>query len=158
MASFYQVMEGILNRGFQGHILYSILIPEDVRTLQFTLRFEKREWEGDQDILYERCRKALLLNLPDKLITPETIQNAMNHVKGEMNLSVRYNGQEIGGMHRNLLLKKAVVGPEKASEGFQPVRFRGGILQLDLHCLHVTNDRTRYILEIGEEKVNKGVL
>lgn len=145
---FQQSMSGTLNRGFQGHILYTFLIPEEVKTIRIAFRFNKREWEGNTESLRNRCREALLQNVPQQYVTDDAVTAAMGHVKGEINLSVRYNGREIGGMHRNLLLKEGVIGPDLASVGFLPTRFCGGILQLDLHCLHIVNDKTEYELKV----------
>lgn len=145
---FHQNMSGALNRGFQGHILYTFRIPEKVKTVRITFRFNKREWVGDTELLRKRCGEALLQNVPQQYVTDDAVTTAMGYVKGEINLSVRYNGREIGGMHRNLLLKEAVIGSDRASEGFLPTRFCGGIFQVDLHCLHIVNDNTEYELKV----------
>lgn len=150
MKRFRQCMTGNVNKGFQGHIRYTMQLPEQVKRVRLVFQFDKREPEQDLEQMRQASREALMLNAQGQSVTEEMLRFCEGLPKGEINVSMTYNGAVVGCMHRNLLTKEAVVGPDQASEGFQATRFTGGILEVTLHCLHIVNDGTSYELVIEE--------
>ena len=53
---------GQLPRGFQGHIAYTTLLPEDLRALRIVFTFDKREPQQDLEALHRDCLAAAAKN------------------------------------------------------------------------------------------------
>lgn len=146
MKEYEQRVTGVLNRDFQGHIRYMLQLPENVRSIRVQLTFDKREPKWDPEQLREDCKKALLTNLPEEMITEEVLDRFVKFPKGEINMSLAYHHAILGTAHRNELVKEVFIGADGASEGFLPTNFKGGMLEIILHCLNVVNDGTNYEL------------
>ncbi len=139
---------GVLSNGFQGHIRYILQLPETVRRVHLRFTFDKREPECDPKQLRSDCRRALLTNMPKEMITEEMLDRMVKFPKGEINMTVAYQHAILGTAHRNELVKDVVIGPDEASEGFVPASFKGGAMEITLHCQNIVNEGTPYELLI----------
>lgn len=146
MNGYEQRVTGELNRDFQGNVRYLLQIPEAVRRIRVRFTFDQREPKWDPEQLRRDCKRALLTNLPEELISEEMLNRFMTFPKGEINMSISYQGAVLGSAHRNELVKEVFIGADEASEGFMPANFKGGALEITLHCLNVVNDGTHYEL------------
>lgn len=144
-----QTMQGVLNRGFQGHITYSFMLPEWAYGVEIRLVFDKREPLEAAESLQADCKKALARNKIDPKALPGPVLEQVCHMpKAEINFSVFRNEQCLGTAHRDAQLKEVCIFPDKASDGFVPGRIAGGVMRVVLHCFNIVNDGTRYSLTV----------
>ena len=133
---------GQLPRGFQGHIAYTTLLPEDLRALRIVFTFDKREPQQDLEALHRDCLAAAAKNgVPvEGEFSGPLAQRLCAMPKGEINLSVFLNGACVGSAHRNQLEKRVILAADGSSEGFVSCRPAGSVRVVLL------NDDTNYSL------------
>lgn len=138
---------GQLPRGFQGHIAYTTLLPEDLRALRIVFTFDKREPQQDLEALHRDCLAAVVKNgVPvERESSGPLAQRLCAMPKGEINFSVFLNGACVGSAHRNQLEKRVILAADGSSEGFVSCRPAGSV-RVVLHVLNVLNDDTNYSL------------
>lgn len=138
---------GQLPRGFQGHIAYTTLLPEDLRALRIVFAFDKREPQQDLETLHRDCLAAAAKNGVSAEEEPSgpLAQRLCAMPKGEINFSVFLNGACVGSAHRNQLEKQVMLAADGSSEGFVCCRPAGSV-RVVLHVLNVLNDDTNYSL------------
>lgn len=138
---------GQLPRGFQGHIAYTTLLPEDLRALRIVFTFDKREPQQDLEALRRGCLAAAAENgvSVDGESSGPLAQRLCAMPKGEINFSVFLNGACVGSAHRNQLEKRVILAADGSSEGFVCCRPAGSV-RVVLHVLNVLNDDTNYSL------------
>lgn len=140
---------GNLNRGFQGHIRYSVLLPEETKGVEIQFEFDKREVETDFQEWNKKCADALLANMTQADWKSEYADlDFYKALKSEINISIYHNGECLGSAHRDKMCKEIKISEERASEGFQPHRFCGGNLEISVHVWNVLNDDTKYKLHV----------
>lgn len=142
---------GKLSLGFQGHIAYSFLLPVNVKALDISFEFDKREPLEHLEEWKEQGVKAVLCNIPGLEMDESMERHFLNMPKSEINVSVFHNGFCLGSAHRNLLLKEIRISPEGSSEGFLPWKPEGGNIRIVLHVLNVLNNDTNYSLTVKGE-------
>ena len=138
---------GQLPRGFQGHIAYTTLLPEDLRALRIVFTFDKREPQQDLEALHRDCLAAAAKNgVPVEGESSGPLAQWLCAMpKGEINFSVFLNGACVGSAHRNQLEKRVILAADGSSEGFVSYRPAGSV-RVVLHVLNVLNDDTNYSL------------
>ncbi|WP_143321840.1 DUF6669 family protein [Clostridium sp. HBUAS56010] len=142
---------GQLSAGYQGHISYLFFIPENMKSLDITFEFDKREPTGNLEEIEKKGIQALLQNIPDLEVTQSVKEQLLKMPKSEINVSVFHNGACLGTAHRNLLLKEIHISPEYSSEGFLQWKTDEGNLRIVLHVLNVLNDNTNFSLVVKGE-------
>lgn len=143
--------EGILNKGFQGHIVYSVLLPKKAKGVRITFEFNKRKAESDFEEWNHQCLMALKKNIPeeDKDLAQKYIDAEFyKKLKSELNITIYHNGVCLGSAHKDKTYRVIEISEKKASEGFEPHSFEGGILEISMHVWDVLNNNTSYRLHV----------
>ncbi|WP_143826244.1 DUF6669 family protein [Scatolibacter rhodanostii] len=143
-----------LEKGFQGHITYTTILPDDLSRLKVTFSFDKLHAEQDIEELQAGCREALMKNLEEETELLECMASAVYHLpKSEINVSLFLNDVCVGSAHRNQLTKEIWISEEESSLGFNNCR-PAGVFSIVLHVLNILNDDTACILTVeGVERV-----
>lgn len=146
----YQI-SGKLMKGFIGNISYEVALPIEMDQVEVGVSFEKRIMEEITKEDREACIKAYQKNTGREPEENEIIK-MIHGQKTEINVSVFHNEAYLGCAHRDEMVKKIVISPEKASEGFCTWKFHGGVLKIVLHVYQVLNQNTPYrvVIKKGE--------
>lgn len=142
-------IQGLLPRAFQGHITYTLVLEEPMERLRIISTFDKHKIEPDRrEELAQACREEISRFVPLDQVPPEKMDRLLNIPKTEINLSVFFNEELVGSMHKDLPRKEVVLAPEDSTVGFLPFTPRPGVLKIVLHALNVLNDGTQYTLTV----------
>ncbi len=146
----YQV-SGELMKGFIGNISYEVVLPVEMDQIEVEVSFEKRIMEEITKEDREACIKAYQKSVSREPEENEIIR-MINGQKTEINVSIFHNEAYLGCAHRDEMVKKIVISPEKASQGFRTWKFHGGVLKIVLHVYQVLNQNTTYrvVIKKGE--------
>lgn len=136
-------ISGALCKGFQGHIAYTTVLPQQLAGLEICVTFDKREPE-QEPLLRAACAAAIRQNEPGLELTEQQQSFLSRSPKSEINVSVFLNGQCVGSAHRNQLTKRIVLAPDAACEGFVACRPEGV-----LHVLNVLNDDMKTLQQLA---------
>ena len=140
---------GELMQGFLGNIVYETVLPRSVRELEIEVSFARREKESPTEADRAACRTAWLQNMGSEP-GEEHVDRMIAGQKTEINVSVCHDGVQLGCAHRDETVKKIVIGPNAASDGFRPWRLEGGVLRVALHVFQLLNDHTPYQVIVRE--------
>jgi hypothetical protein len=142
---YHQEFMGTLNRGYQGQIIYTFVLPETVQKLQITVAFDRLQPEDRGEAYEEACHRAVENNGGTWEALSEEKQNFLrNAAKAEINFAVFRDEQCLGTAHRNAKVKTAVISAVEASRGFLRTRVAGGFYRLVLECFNIVADDTHY--------------
>ena len=152
MAELYKV-EGILNQGFMGHIMYIVNLEHPYKKLSVSLEYDPRLHKCIQnpEALREACKDAVREYVPLEKLSVAMVERLSNAPKTEINLSIFLCGDYLGGIFREEPAKKITFSPDYILDGANPYAPMPGPFKIILHVVSILNDNTNYKLTVEGE-------
>lgn len=143
---------GILNRGFTGHISYTINLKQHCESLNIGLSFDKQRLEEVSEAMISEVAEAFQHRFGLIDLSRDELELAVRSMKTEIQLAAFLNGKFIGGIHKQASVRNLYISALEATEGAIPTKNIAGSLRIDLIVFNVLQDNTIYSLEVTAQE------
>lgn len=145
-----QTFSGVLNRGFQGNIIYNMKLPEELSSLSLVLTYEKEHLSDEQK--YSDEQKSRLLPILTRHLgrnaSEEELRRFIHSMKTEIQLCLMVDGVFAGNVHMPGTRKEMTISREAATRGCVPLKKIGGMAKIIVNVFLTVEDETPYRLEV----------
>ncbi len=146
-----QLLNGTLNRGFTGNVIYNFCLEHVYKKLYICLTYDKEKVSEPDDALRDKIADAYEKHFEQSL-KEEQYVHILNSIKTEIQLAVFINGDFAGNVHKPGRKKEIILGENESSYGCLPCKDMQGMIKIVVNVFNVAENQTAYTLEIKGEK------